>query len=74
MWLAAELCQFYEITNVQPWSALLKQMHTLGMVSVYVVELLDENGHPFIYAHVHVMDLPVQDAVFDISLHLFSFL
>lgn len=33
MWLVAELCQFYEITDVQPWSALLKQMYTLGMVS-----------------------------------------
>lgn len=39
MWLAAELCQFYEITNVQPWSALLKQMHTLGMI-VHIRKLL----------------------------------
>ena len=35
MWLVAEICRYYEITDIQPWAALLKQMHTLGMVSVW---------------------------------------
>jgi len=34
MWLGAEMCQYYRITDVQPWAVLLKQMYTLGMVSV----------------------------------------
>jgi len=33
MWLAAEMCQHFNINDVLPWTPLLKQMYTLGMVS-----------------------------------------
>lgn len=51
MWLVAELCQYYEITDVQPWAALLKQMHILGMVSV-LRSGAPQKGHTLSYAHM----------------------
>ncbi|XP_065919597.1 kinetochore-associated protein 1-like isoform X2 [Dysidea avara] len=39
MWLAVEMCQHFHINDTLPWTALLKQMHTLGML-VHIRKLL----------------------------------